>query len=123
MTSSKLTLALVGLFVVMVLMGVASTGIRHVEVVVNNVVLVEQNDSLKSEVRQLKSNLDSTSVLVIDSISKAARTSDSLNQVIISKLDSTEQKLNHAELNSITNPYNTSPYRLEPIDLPSPEDN
>lgn len=113
---------LAGAFIVLVLIGIADTGFKHVDVIINNIVLVEQNDSLRTEMKSLKQALDSNNTSVVDSIAKMLEMTDSTKQAINSQLDSTQKQLEDAEANSVTSSYNITPYRLEPVELPSSED-
>ena len=124
MTNSRLrmVITLVGVFVLLVLVGIANTGIKHVDVIVNNIVLVEQNDSLRTEMKLLKHALDSNNTTTVDSIMKMFSVVDSTRQAVYVKLDSTQKQLQDAKANSVISPHNVTPYRLEPVELPSSED-
>lgn len=120
--TTKALLVATAAFVVLIIFGIADAGFRHVNVVVNNIVLVEQNDSLKQQVKQLELKTDSDITMqALDSLTNVVQDQILVVDSISLRLDSTKQQLHDAELNSITNTYNTSPYRLEPVELPDSE--
>ena len=122
LVNTKVLLAAVIVFIGLVVLGIVDTGIRHVDVVVNNIILVEQNDSLKYQVAKLQHTVDTTSTQTIDSLVEVSTARDLLVQTMTDQLDSTKQQLEHEKRNSIISPYNTIPYRMEPVELPGTED-
>lgn len=123
-TSTKVLLALVVAFVGLVIAGIADTGLRHVDVVVNNIFLVEQNDSLKGQVSRLQALVvkDTAKVAVVDSLIKTSALKDSIIQLTSTQLDSIKLRLEYEKRTSLISPYNTSPYRLDSVELPDSED-
>lgn len=121
----RLLLALVAIFVVLIVVGIVDTGVRHVNVVVNNIFLGEQNDSLRFQVARLEQAVqDTTSHLkAADSLVDVLIVQDSILEVISSQLDDANQRIENERRNSIISPYNTSPYRMDSVELPGAEDN
>ena len=118
---------LFGCFATVVVLGmvnVLTAGTKHVETVIDNQHLKVENGKLKEENTQLKSTSDlSTSKLVetTDSLQKAIEAKDLALQTIVEDVTVIKTQLEHEKRNSITNSYNTAPYQLEPVELPSPE--
>jgi hypothetical protein len=126
MKKKMLLLGSLALLVLLIMGNVSVAGKKHVDVVEENVTLIKENGHLKQENGQLKHINESTkeeSSTVIDSL---AKTIDLKHQEIVSaeqELEQLKQAIIYEKVNNITSPANTSSYQLEPIELPSTEDN
>lgn len=120
---------LVGCFTAVVVLGVMNVltaGTKHVETVIDNKHLKAENGKLKEENLQLKTNSNQFSTEQLestDSLVKAIEDKELALKTIEQDVTVIKNQLEHEKRNSIVNPYNTTPYQLEPIELPSSESN
>lgn len=118
---------LFGCFAAVVVLGVVNVltaGSKHVETVIDNHQLKAENGKLKEENTKLKTTSDLSSSKLVeatDSLVEAIETKDSALKIMEQDVAVIKTQLEHEKRNSITNPYNTTPYQLEPVELPSPE--
>jgi cell division protein FtsL len=121
-----LLLGSLALFVLLIISDISVAGKKHVNVVEENMILVQENGQLKTENGQLKTEnkySEESSLSIIDSLAKAIEVKDEETTTIKVGLEKLKQAIIYEKVNSVTNPINTSPYQLGPIELPSTENN
>lgn len=126
MRKRNIAKVLIGCFTAVVVLGVINVltaGTKHVETVIDNRQLKVENSKLKQENDELKTTTDQSLIQATDSLVLAIQNKDSALKSVEQHIEVIKTQLEHEKRNSITNPYNTTPYKLEPVELPSSEDN
>jgi hypothetical protein len=128
MNTRSVAKVMVGCFVAVVVLGMANVmtaGTKHVEVVVTNKQLKQENGKLKEENSVLRTSTQAAAaeLQVADSLVKTLAQKDSTLRIVEEDMNEIKQQLEHEKRNSITSPYNTTPYTLEPVEIPGPENN
>jgi len=122
---TKLMFACIIVLVVLGMTNVMTAGTKHVEVITTNHQLKEENGKLKeqNDVLRTTSLAVAEEVGIADSLVRDLAQKDSTLKSVQQSMTQIKQQLEHEKRNSITSTYNTTPYKLEPIEIPSSEDN